>query len=100
VRPRRHDVGVQHLLNKNQILRYVSNGSGGIATNPVVVFTLDANTATNNGVTPGQWSGFRWAHIRVRAAGTNTMILAGGIGARGVWLLTTTDGSTSRPVPT
>jgi hypothetical protein len=78
---------------KNQIIRYASNGSGGISTNPVVVFTLDGNTATNNGVTPAQWTSFRWAHIRVRGSGTNTTILAGGIGARGAWLLTTTNGS-------
>jgi len=85
---------------KNQILRYVSNGSGGIATNPVVVFTLDANTATNNGVTPGQWSGFRWAHIRVRAAGTNTMILAAALRPWSVACSRRRMAPLSRPVPT
>src|SRR5215510_11542932 len=79
---------------KNQIIRYAANGSGGISTNPVVVFTLDGITATNNGVTVAQWMSFRWAHIRVRGSGASTKILAGGIGGRGVWLLTTTDGST------
>lgn len=79
---------------KNQILRYAPNGSGGISPTPTVVYTLDNATALANGVSQGQWTGFRWAHIRVRGSGVNTKVLAGGIGARGVWLLTTTDGST------
>lgn len=78
---------------KNQILRYAPTASG-FQTNPVVVFTLDSATATANGVSEQQWSSFRWAHVRVRGAGANTRILAGGIGPRGVWLLTTADGST------
>jgi len=79
---------------KNQIIRYAPNGSGGISPTPTVVFTLDQTTATNNGVSALQWTSFRWAHIRVRGSGTNTKILTSSIGARGVWLLTTTNGST------
>lgn len=78
---------------KNQIIRYAPDGSGGISPTPTVVFTLDQNTATNNGVSAAQWTSFRWAHIRVRGSGTSTRILAGGIGARGAWLLVTADGS-------
>lgn len=79
---------------KNQILSYSPNASGGFNTNPAVVFTLDKATATANGVTDAQWSSFRWAHIRVRGGGATTKILAGGIGARGAWYLTTSDGNT------
>ena len=89
------DDGYVYSGYKNQIIRYAPDLLlGTISPTPTVVFTLDQNTATNNGVSPAQWSGFRWAHVRVRGAGANTKILAGGIGARGVWLLTTTNGST------
>ena len=88
------DDGYVYSGYKNQIIRYAPNGSGGISPTPTVVFTLDQTTATNNGVSTIQWTSFHWAHIRVRGSGTNTKILAGGIGGRGVWLLTTTNGST------
>src|SRR5262249_20673587 len=88
------DDGYVYTGYKNQIIRYAPNGSGGIATNPVVVYTVDQATATGNGVSDAQWSSFRWQHIRVRGSGADTRILAGGGGARGVWLLTTADGNT------
>lgn len=88
------DDGYVYSGYKNQIIRYAPNGSGGIATTPTIVFTLDNATALANGVSQAQWTGFRWAHVRVRGSGVNTKILAGGIGARGVWLLTTADGNT------
>ncbi len=78
---------------KNMIIRYAPNGSGGISPTPVVVFNLDANTATNNGISAAAWANFRWQHVRVRGAGASTVILAGGGGARGVWLLTTANGN-------
>ena len=88
------DDGYVYSGYKNQIVRYAPNGSGGISSSPAVVFTLDNATALANGVSQAQWAGFRWAHIRVRGSGVNTKVLAGGIGARGVWLLTTADGNT------
>lgn len=78
---------------ENMIIRYAPNGSGGISATPTVVFTLDEATATANGVSVAAWANFRWAHIRVRGSGVNTKLLCGGIGARGVWLLTTADGN-------
>ena len=80
---------------KNQIIRYAPNGSGGISPTPTVVFTLDQNTATAMAtMTAGQWSGHYWQTIRVRGSGANTKLLVGSGGGRGVWLLTTADGST------
>lgn len=88
------DDGYIYTGYENFILRYAPNGSGGISPTPTIVFTLDQATAIANGVTVGQWAGFRWAHVRVRGSGANTKILAGGIGARGAWFLTTADGNT------
>ncbi len=79
---------------KNQIIRYAPNGSGGISPTPTVVFTMDGNTATNGGgISVGQLTGYRWQHVRVQGAGTNTIIFAGGGGGRGAWMLTTADGT-------
>lgn len=78
---------------KNQIIRYAPSG-GGISPTPTVVYTLDGNTATNGGgVTPGAWTTFRWQHVRVQGAGTNTIVFAGGGGGRAAWMLTTTNGN-------
>ena len=82
---------------KNQIIRYAPNGSGGISSVPTVVFTLDHDTAINNGITEAQWTGHYWQTIRVRGSGTTTKLLVGSGGGRGVWLLTTTDGHTFTP---
>jgi len=87
------DDGYIYTGYENMLLRYAPNGSGGIATTPVVIFTLDQPTASAAGISTAQWANYRWAHIRVRGAGVDTKILAGGIGARGVWFLTTADGT-------
>lgn len=88
------DDGYIYTGYENMILRYAPNGSGGIAPTPTVVFTLDQATATAAGISVAAWANYRWAHVRVRGAGADTKILAGGIGARGLWFLTTTDGAT------
>jgi len=88
------DDGYIYTGYENFILRYAPNGSGGISPTPTIVFTLDQATATANGVSVAAWANFRWVHIRVRGSGVNTKILAGGVGARGVWFLTTANGNT------
>ena len=77
------DDGYIYTGYENFILRYAPNGTGGISPTPTIVFTLDQATATANGVSLAAWANFRWAHIRVRGAGENTRILAGGIGSPG-----------------
>ena len=79
---------------KNQMLRYAPNGSGGFNPTPTVVFTLDQDTATAKGLSEAQWLNFRWGTIRVSGTGANTKLLGCGVGPRGDWLLTTTDGNT------
>ena len=78
---------------KNKIIRYAPNGSGGISPTPHVIYTLDTNTVAvvhgNLYSTAGCFP-----KIRVRGAGANTVILAGGNSAsEGALRIYTGDGS-------
>lgn len=61
---------------RNKILRYAPDGIGGISPTPQVVFTLDANTPTAGLL---YTAAGRFPVVRVRGAGVNTVILAGGM---------------------
>jgi hypothetical protein len=76
---------------KNKILRYDPDGGGGISPVPHVVFTLTTNNVVHGNLytTAG-----RFPTLRVRGAGVNTVILAGGMsGTRGAYRLATTNGT-------
>jgi hypothetical protein len=79
---------------KNKILRYASDGQGGINPKPAVVFTLAQSDLSNHSIDTSLWPNWRWARLRVVGTGTNMVILAGTTSIlRGNWRLTTTDGT-------
>jgi hypothetical protein len=76
---------------KDKILRYDPDGSGGISPTPHVVFTLHSTNTVHGNLYTTAGS---FPIIRVRGAGVNTVILAGGMSStRGAYRLATTNGT-------